>query len=371
MKEEEFRKLLEKAIKGNLSAEERQILQRFEARLSKTESPFFKDENTKALLKNSIKTNVLKEVQRKSNAKRNRFRKLTASAAIVIGLLSGSYFYWQNVTTSAKVELDNVITLELEDGTIKVLNETQDINVTNTSGEVVGQQNNNQLVYKETKKATQKLVYNTLTIPYGKTFQIQLSDGTKAYLNAGSSLKYPVQFLSKDTRRVFVKGEVFLDVAKDRERAFVVNSDNLNIEVYGTQFNVYAYPEDELAEVVLVEGAVGLYTNNRNEVQPLKPGFKASYNKNSEEITKKEVITDIYTSWMKGELVFRNMTFNNILKKLERKYDVVINNNNTELSKEKFNASFGVNPSIKEVLEELKLNYNLHYKIEHNTITIN
>ncbi|TYA73994.1 FecR family protein [Seonamhaeicola marinus] len=369
MKEEEFRKLLEKAIKGNLTEEESQILQRFEERLEKTDTPFFENETSKTQLKGSIWHNILAEIKRKSKLK--RWRRFSASAALVVGLLSGGYFYLQKTRSVSNATLENVITLELEDGTIKVLEETQKTNLTNTSGEVVGQQNKNQLVYKETTQRPQKLVYNTLTIPYGKTFQIVLSDGTRAHLNAGSSLKYPVQFLQNQTRQVFVKGEVFLDVAKDKARAFVVNADNLNVEVYGTQFNVYSYPEDELAEVVLVEGSVGLYTESKDSAQPLEPGFKASFNKANHEITKTKVITNIYTSWMKGELVFRNMTFNNILKKLERKYDVVIKNNNTNISNEKFNASLGVNPSINEVLEELKLNYNLDYKIEQNIITIN
>ncbi|WP_420603088.1 FecR family protein [Flagellimonas sp.] len=195
-------------------------------------------------------------------------------------------------------------------------------------------------------KSTQKnWFYNTLTVPYGKTFELLLSDGTKAHLNAGSSLKYPVQFLNGMERKVFVSGEVFLNVEKDKDHPFVVGADDLNVRVLGTQFNVHVYPEDEVAEVVLVEGAVALYPENEayhtDTSTRLEPGFKASFDKTDKKIETEAVMTDIYTSWMHGELVFRNMSFNNILKKLERQYNVNIINNNEGLSSEKFNASFG------------------------------
>ena len=147
---------------------------------------------------------------------------------------------------------------------------------------------------------------------------------------------------------------------------FVVKANNLKVRVLGTQFNVSAYPEDETTDVVLVEGSVSLYKaieeyGDNNTL--LEPGFKGSFNKAANSFDTEKVITSIYTSWMKDELVFRNMTFANILKKLERHYDVVIVNNNGTLSQNSFNANFGDEP-IENVLEELKLNYGIEYSID-------
>ena len=375
MKEKEFRKLLDKSINGPLSEEERLVLEQFQERLAAgSDAAHFKSQSDKVRLKESLWLNINKELNTAPKLKRESWKMLASIAAVFVGLLAIGYGIHNKQSVDSFVpKTTNVITLELEDGTIKILEEDGSANVFNNSGSLVGRQNKNQLVYTESNPEAKQLVYNTLTIPYGRTFELLLSDGTKAHLNAGSSLKYPVQFLKGNERHVFVTGEVFLDVAKDKDHPFIVNADNLNIKVFGTRFNVNAYPEDGVSEVVLVEGSVGLYSNHDKEegiIKRLEPGYKASFNKKSEDITTDEVITDIYTSWMNGELVFRNMTFDNILKKLERQYDVKIINNNTNLSKEKFNASFGESPALEEVLKELKATYHLDFEVKENTITI-
>ena len=173
-----------------------------------------------------------------------------------------------------------------------------------------------------------------------------------------------MKFLTGKTRQVFLKGEAYFDVAKDEKHPFVVNADHLNVEVLGTQFNFSSYPEDIETDVVLVEGSVNLYsTSNKNNNVLLKPGFKGSlHKKTTDTIATNPVITSIYTSWINGELVFRNITFGNILKKMERHYNVDIVNNNTQLSDEKFNASFRNEP-IEKILEYFKITYNINYTI--------
>ncbi len=187
-----------------------------------------------------------------------------------------------------------------------------------------------------------------------------------AYLNSGSSLRYPVEFIEGKERRVYLTGEAFLEVAKDTYRPFIVNAADLNIRVFGTKFNVSAYPEDQLKEVVLVEGSVGLFPGTEltdgGEGTVLIPGHKGSYDNTEGNIATEEVVTSIYTSWVNGVLVFRNMTFENILKKLERHYDVKIVNNNSKLASAKFNASFGDMP-INKILDYFKGEYNIDYSI--------
>ncbi len=301
--------------------------------------------------------------------KRSQIFRYAATVAILLGigyLYQSGYFSQEPVLVAPNEN----ITLQLENGTIKTLKEDGSSEVVDSQGNVIGHQKNAQITYTdEVNKET--LVYNTLMVPYGKRFEVQLSDGTHVHLNAGTSLKYPVKFIEGQNRQVFLKGEAFFDVAKDEEHPFIVNSDVLNVQVLGTQFNVSSYPEDQETDVVLVEGSVDLYTNEDvDNSLLLKPGFKGSYNKKEKSMASAPVITRIYTSWIQGELVFRNMTFNNILKKMERHYNIDIVNNNTVLGNEKFNASFRNEP-IEKILEYFKITYNIDYTTNNNKVIIN
>lgn len=292
-------------------------------------------------------------------------------AAIIVFSVGLGYIVHQQtekeVTVEPSMPASNFITLELEDGNIKVISEDGTSEVRDALGNVVGNQKGSQLVYgTKDNNLPEKLAYNTLKVPYGKHFKLQLSDSTIAYLNAGSSLKYPVKFLKGKDRTVFLTGEAFLEVAEDAEHPFIINADDLHIKVFGTKFNVNAYPEDKVKEVVLVEGSVGLYiggeTADASGATVLTPGTRGSYDNTEKDITTEPVITSIYTSWVQGELVFRNMTFENILKKLERQYDVTIINENSKLSSVEFNASFDDMP-IGKILEYFKGAYDIDFTI--------
>lgn len=373
MQDQEFRKLLDKSLNGSLTDNEKKLLDRFtrELELHNKKLPFESD-----LHKNEIKKALWMNIQNKtSKAKPIKLKKWRASAvaAIFIGLLTTSYFYFNNNSTAISTNIpDNAITLEMEDGTIKVIDEAGRVEILDAEGKVVGQQDGASLKYADTQ-TKKELVYNTLTVPYAKTFELQLSDGTTAHLNAGSSIKYPIQFLKGQSRQVFITGEAYLNVAKDSLHPFIASSDGLNVQVLGTQFNFSAYPEDETTDVVLVEGSVSLFTEtngyNAQKNTLLKPGVKGTFNRQGDNVTTEKVSTDQYTSWMDGKLIFRNMTFGNILKKLERHYNVSIINKNKELDNKEFNANFG-NQTIVSVLEELKINYGIDYSISDSRIII-
>ena len=149
---------------------------------------------------------------------------------------------------------------------------------------------------------------------------------------------------------------------------------DVGVRVLGTKFNASSYPEDEEISTVLVEGSVNIYktknVNTQNTAILLKPNQIASWSKINQQIVVEETDVDIHTAWMNGRIRFRHLTFTKIIKKLERKYDVVIVNNNNKLSKELFTASFDTEP-IEEVLELFRNNYNISYTIKNNLIIIN
>ena len=308
--------------------------------------------------------------------KKSNFKKYIAIAASVVVLLGAGFFYKQNIQTKTiqpKFDFKSTdIVLQLEDGKVQIIHEDNSVQVLDSKGNVVGNQAGNKLVY-ENNSDLEKVSYNTIKIPYGKKFQLQLSDGTLVHLNSGTTLKYPVKFIAGENRQVFLDGEAFFDVAKDKKHPFIVNADNLNVRVLGTHFNVSNYPEDAATDVVLVEGSVGMYNSNeefnadKNTI--LKPGYKGSFNRENATIMTKPVITDIYTSWINGGLTFRNMTFKNIITKLERRYNVTIINKNEKLANEKFNASFK-EESIENVMSYFNDIHGINYTIKNNQILI-
>lgn len=334
-------------------------------------------ENISSGLSFSRVLKVAKEKNQGSRSKENTsrsWRKYTSIAAIFVGIIISGYFFRQNQITNDSIIIpSDAITLKLEDGSIEILSEEGSKEIVDKNGNILGQLKGGQISYENTS-STEELVYNTLTVPYGKRFELELSDGTTVHLNSGTSLKYPVKFLKGQHRKVYLLGEAFFGVSKDAAHPFVVNTDNLDVRVLGTQFNVSSYPEDDRIDVVLVEGSVGMNekaeTFNITASTILEPGFKGSFEKSNGKIEIQAVVTDIYTSWIYGGFVFRNMTFENILRKMERHYDVSITNNNMKLANEVFNASYG-KIRLQKVLEDLKLTHGIDYSIEGTNITIN
>lgn len=167
---------------------------------------------------------------------------------------------------------------------------------------------------------------NTLVIPYGNSSTIILSDGTKVWLNAGSRLIYPSRFTDK-SREVFLVGEAFFEVSKNEEKPFFVNTPDIKIKVLGTQFNVSAYPDDNIIQTVLTEGIVELSNLNPSFFDrsiEMKPGQMASFNKTNKEIKTYEVDASYYTSWKQGYLSFISTDLSRVVKKLERFYNIRI-----------------------------------------------
>lgn len=173
-------------------------------------------------------------------------------------------------------------------------------------------------------------VMNQLIIPYGSHSRIRLSDGTIVWLNAGSRLVYPSRFVEK-TREVYLIGEAFFKVHKNPEQPFIVRTGGQDIKVLGTQFDVSAYPEDNIIQTVLAEGSVSLHTEGSGYFTKdlkLEPDQMASFNRNSRETKIQHVIASNYTTWTKGLLSFQQTDLNRITKKLERYYNIHINYHN-------------------------------------------
>ncbi len=295
-----------------------------------------------------------------------------AAAACAIGLSIFTIFFNKNSSDLEKVvpNNQNEIVLELEDGTKTIINTTGNNTVTH-NGMVVGVQEGQRIQYREKSDslATENLTFNTLYVPFGKKFIIELSDGTVVNLNSGSRLKYPVQFRADTVRQVFLEGEAYFNVTKNTEQAFIVNTDNLRTSVYGTQFNITSYPSNDMDLVVLVEGSIGISKDKLQETI-LVPNELVSVNKQNGALSKSKVDIKKYIAWKDGVLWFDAEPFDNIIRTLERHYNVIIENQLDNLNSIKFTGTFENNESIEEILEVFAEYKSFKFKKENNLITI-
>ena len=352
-----------------------------------------KEKENVELFKSYIKTNyyslyVLNDIDRKDiikviknkidlerkNSKRIDFVKKSFQYAALFILVLGLGYYikstQQNIVVEEKIvpKADDIV-LETENGEQLILEkEEKSVKI---DSKINLLQKANKLVYDKDLKI-EKLVFHSLKVPYGKRFDVVLSDNSRVYLNSGSILKYPVKFLDNQIREVFLEGEAFFDISEDEKNIFRVNSNGINVEVYGTKFNFKNYPEDYVSDVVLVNGSVGISNTENKSITKLTPGFKGSVDKENYIVEKVKINTKLYTSWIDGQVVFRGESFNQIIKKLERLYNVTIINNNEKISEELFNATIDTEEEkIEDVLNYFNKIYNIEYQVYNNKIIIN
>lgn len=299
-----------------------------------------------------------------------------AAAAVFIGLLSYTgYRYLPSLNKTnmdGVIPKDEVIYLKSADGTVTIIDPEKEGEVSNSNGKNLGLQYKNTLSYTGAEYG--EVGYNEIYVPLGRTFKLVLSDSTVVHINAGTRLKYPTKFPSGFDREVqLTDGEAFFEVSKDRDRPFLIHVDAMDIEVLGTKFNVSSYPEDPEVNTALVEGLVKIYGNDSvDDKLLLTPGRLAAWDKSSGEVNTKEVDLGLYVAWVQGKLVFRKTAFSDMLRKLERAYDVEIICRNADLNNTVFSATFDVNiETIEQVLDYVSKNVAFTYARNKKQILIN
>lgn len=198
------------------------------------------------------------------------------------------------------------------------------------------------------------LVYNTVVVPYGKRTQITLSDNSSVWLNSGSKLVYPARFAT-DRREVYLEGEAIFEVSHNKERPFHVITNDVEVKVLGTVFDVCAYKDDKITSTILESGSVELKYNSNSILSQSKvtmsPGMLAVYDPNEKTVKQTPVNTKFYTSWREGYFVFERQSLGEILKKISRYYNVTIQLNDQSLADETFTGPLDLRNSATQVLE--------------------
>jgi transmembrane sensor len=214
---------------------------------------------------------------------------------------------------------------------------------------------NNDTLREDQSKPINKSALNQLIIPYGKTSELQLPDGTKVFLNAGSRLAYPEKFIGK-TREVYLVGEAFFDVKHDQSHPFIVQVSDLRIKVLGTRFNISAYPADNVIETVLAEGKVRMEQNNAGlfeRATEMVPNQLASFDRITKKTNLKVVDSDNYTSWTVGILKFESTDLSRILKQIERYYNIRFQYSDPMLGSLRITGKLGLNEDKEEICQRI------------------
>lgn len=344
MNKDTLQYLLERREEGKLSTWEQQLLDNWEAALEKEEGAFdLYSEAEQTELKDRLWDNISKQTsepgklvsisvpKQPARLKRTTLFKYAASIILVAGVAA---YIWsadrspkkQIVSTvPAAVARDvaapssNHATITLAGGQ-RITLETAANGTLAIQGDVnIRKMDDGRIVY--TGNSNGEVQYNTLTVPRGSTIaSIVLSDGTKVYLNAASSLTYPVAFNGNE-RRVQITGEAYFEVAKDRSKKFIVTSGAVTTEVLGTHFNINTYPDEEAMKVTLLEGSVKVSGGSSNTV--IKPGDQAAI-ENGQMHINQAVDVDQVMSWKNGVFNFNNASCETVMRQLARWYNIEI-----------------------------------------------
>lgn len=228
------------------------------------------------------------------------------------------------------------------------------------------------LTYVQAKALDEKVtvvLYNTLKVPTGGFYQLELSDGTRVWLNAESELRFPVQFGTGE-REVYLKGEAYFDVWKDVARRFIVHLKESNVTVLGTSFNIKAYGDEDYIYTTLVEGKVRFTSEKEHEEVTLRPGMQSVLNLKSGKTELKEVEVEQFTAWRQGRFVFPSTTLGDLMCQLKRWYDIDVVYLSPEAKGYEFRGAINRDMDLKNVLAIVEKTSNVVFDINGRTIKV-
>lgn len=227
--------------------------------------------------------------------------------------------------------------------------------------------NGDAILYADgTKVASTTMKYATLSTPRKGQYKITLADGTRVWLNAESSLKYPAQF-SQGKRQVELKGEGYFEVAHDKARPFIVTAGGQEVKVLGTRFNINAYHNEPHILTTLVEGSVQLSDMAHKSTLLLKPSQQAIFTSGKFDVNTLD--TESYTAWTENEFSFRGASMGEVLRQLERWYDLDVDYSSVPTGLE-VTASLKRDKKLSSVLQILEKATDIHFQMKGRRLRI-
>ena len=379
MNEKQAKVLFDKYVQGTCTPRERELLERYLDSFQGHESwgaPEFDGIKQQKVWSDIVTRTAEQEPHGGKLIHWFGKRQLWKYAAVLAGLVFGVFMYTTQHNGGVQqdelaMEADKIM-LKTDSETYNELDARVNGEIRNAEGQLIASQQGDVVVYQPGNTSSKEPIYHELIVPLGKTFKLVLSDGTAVHLNSGSAFRFPVHFMEGADRTVSLKGEAYFEVAKDEKHPFIVNADDMDVKVLGTHFVVSSYV-GSVSHAVLLEGSVSVTGHSdeggADEVpKVLVPGQKASLG--AAGIAVEEVDVMDYVGWRNGLLIFNNDTFSEIVKKIERKYDVVIQNNNPELGAVRFNGKFK-DETLEELLETFKVSAGFEFRVAPDRVIIN
>lgn len=377
MKPFEVIKLIEKYQQGVSSAEEKLIVERWLDNLEHTGS-FDLTEEDKFRKKLLMEQDLLKKIRHPQltvkNTKKIPFRIITVAASLLLLLSIGIFAvkYYNPILGNQKPlrSVKKTISTEVNKATL-VLADGQSISLQSHKNGHIATGNNlsiqkisaGKLVYHQHTGAVEN---NTLITPKGGTYEVVLPDGSSVFLNSSSRLIYPTAFTG-DARTVKLIGQAYFEVASNPAKPFKVIANGVNIQVYGTGFDVNAYADEPVVKATLVHGSVKVLNNKTSMM--ISPGQQATLNQNDNEIKITEPNLDEVLAWKKWEFRFEGADIVSILKEASRWYDFKIIYSG-KIRNHRFNGLLSKKASLSELLEILERTKYVHFKITDQTVTV-
>lgn len=305
--------------------------------------------------------------------------KMSAAAALLL-LIAGSYFLFFKSTKPAqdmarqtrKQQFKNDLppggdraTLTLADGSVIILDSAKNGRLTDQGSATILKVNDGQLAYDAVPKEDEPVVYNTLSTPKGGQYKVTLPDGSKVWLNAASSLRYPTSFKGNE-RLVELTGEVYFEVARDITKPFIVRAAKMDVKVLGTHFNVNSYPDEPVTAITLTEGSISVKAGNHTKT--IVPGEQATIDV-AGNLSVREVDTDLYTAWKDGYFRWKDENITTIMRQVARWYNIDYTIDNS-IKNESFGGIVARKDSISRVIRIMEATSTIHFKKEESKIIV-
>ncbi|MCD8042542.1 MAG: FecR domain-containing protein [Tannerellaceae bacterium] len=301
------------------------------------------------------------------------------AALIILLLLPLTYIYYSRQFNNQTEETDFLSIMQ----TLPESNPASgNITLILPDNELLELNNDNvELVHDETGEfrvnghEVEKTIDNTapqwlqLHVPYGKSTRITMNDGTRVWVNSGTRLVYPAHFAAHK-REIYVAGEIFLEVAQNKEAPFIIKTDLLEISVLGTSFNVSAYKNDREQSVVLATGKVNIQSAGTKEVRTIAPHQRYVLDKNTNDISLQQVDLNEFISWKNGYLYLKDESLTTLIQKIERYYNVQIEYDPVQTQQIQVSGKLDLKENIKDLLEIISVTTPIKYIINENQLKI-
>lgn len=317
---------------------------------------------------------MITHIDKQRIRKRNLY--ITSIAASVLLILGVSLYLYTNNTGNDTYSINELANSTIADETftsdeiLLITTGQQKVNIENNAnveydkdGTVVV--NSQQVGQSVTSASPEEKAYNQIIVPKGKRTNIYFADGSRIFVNSGTRVIYPAVF-DDNIREVFVDGEIYLEVAKDQSRPFIVKTDQFNVRVLGTSFGISAYKEDPESSVALLTGKVEIETSNKEKVM-LSPDELFTFKDAG--TTVRKVNASEYIAWINGIMVLNKEPLTNVLTRLSRHYGKVIKYP-TGTSDLIVNGKLDLKDNIESVISNISLFAPITYSLNNDTVVI-